>query len=126
MTEPHNKELYELAKLHFNEPIISFHEVVRLIGYGETAVDCYFITQRMNGEIRWNTCVGGYTFLDRLAGQGRVVPSYDNDGVWDDLFRLDSTLHLNGAERRAEFLLELKHDEWEGRKPRERSSRRAR
>lgn len=108
MSEPGNKELYEMAKAHFNEPIISFGEVVRLIGYGEDERDCYLITQRMHGEIRWNTCVGGYTFLDRLAGQGRTVPSAaDAGGVWDDLWRLDNGLHLNGAPRRDTFLLEI-------------------
>jgi hypothetical protein len=54
-----NTKLHNLAVAHFNEPIISFEEVVRLIGYAEDERDCYFITQRMHGEIRWNTCVGG-------------------------------------------------------------------
>jgi hypothetical protein len=104
-----NTKLHNLAVAHFNEPIISFEEVVRLIGYAEDERDCYFITQRMHGEIRWNTCVGGYVFLDRLAGQGRVVPSAsDAAGVWDDLWRLDNTLHLNGAPRQGKFLLEIK------------------
>lgn len=106
-------ELYEMARTHFNEPIICSEEVVRLIGYAETAVDCYLICSRMRGEIFWHSCVGGYIFLDRLdrlKGQGRVVPS-SGDGVWDDLYRLDNVLHLNGAERQPEFQLILKHDD---------------
>ena len=107
----HSEELFNLAKAHFNEPMISGWEVVRCIGYGETGVDCYIICRRARGEVFWNTCVGGYTFLDRLKGQGYVRSTSGED--WDDLTRLDSSLRLNGCELEPEMWVDLRHDDME-------------
>lgn len=119
--EPHSKELHDMARAHFNEPMIWNHELARCVGYGETAVDCYVIIRRSEsgcekGKLFWVTCVGGYTWLDRLKGQGYVKSVSGED--WDDLFRLDSDLKHNGCPREPEFILVLRHDEWEGSSPR--------
>lgn len=112
-TEVHSRDLLEMCRQHFNEPMLACEQVVRCIGYAETGVDCYIITRRFGGKIVWNTCVGGYIFLDRLKGQEYVRSSSGED--WDDLFRLDSTLALNGAPREPEFLIELRHEDMEDR-----------
>ena len=108
----HNQELYEMALRHFNEPMLNLLEVVRLVGYGETGVDCYLIAMKPRGDVIWITCVGGYTFLDRLRGQNYVKSSSGED--WDDLYRLDNSLALNGCPRANEFRLEIRHDDMEG------------
>ncbi|MCA0032777.1 hypothetical protein [Mesorhizobium sp. B263B2A] len=111
MSEVHSDELHEMCRQHFNEPMISFDKIVRCIGYGETGVDCYVITKGHGGEIVWNTCVGGYFFLDRLKGQGYVKAVNGED--WDDLTRLDSNLTCGGATKESEFRLVLQHDDME-------------
>lgn len=115
MIAPHNNNLHQMCLTHFNEPMLAHGALVRCIGYGETAVDCYIIAQKLHGEIVWLTCVGGYTFLDRLKGQGYVRSTGGED--WDDFTRLEGDLQLNGAPKQSQFLLELKHDDWEGRLP---------
>ncbi|MDO8683949.1 MAG: hypothetical protein Q7N50_10765 [Armatimonadota bacterium] len=110
---PHRADLHKMCVDHFNEPMISFGKLARCIGYGETAVDCYIITQLCNGEILWNTCVGGYVFLDRLKGQGYVKSTGGED--WDDLTRLES--ELREAPKKEKFLLLLDHNDWEGNLP---------
>lgn len=111
MTEVHSHELHQIALRHFNEPMLAHHEVVRCIGYGETAIDCYFIAKRPRGRIVWLSCVGGYTFLGRLKGQGYVLSRGGEE--WDDLYRLDSSLGLNGCTREESFRLDLQHDDEE-------------
>lgn len=108
----HSRELYDLALCHFNEPMLSMGEVVRLIGYGETAIDCYFIVAKPRSVVAWLTCVGGYTFLDRLKGQGYVKSTSGED--WDDLYRLDSMLTHGGCPKAETFRLDLQHDDTEG------------
>jgi hypothetical protein len=106
-----NKELMEMAKSHFNEPMISSFDIVRCVGYAEDDSDCYIIARRSrslasqikDGELVWLTCVGGYTFLDRLKGQQVII---SNDGEhWDDFVRLDHVLALNGAPKEENFIL---------------------
>lgn len=106
-----NKDLHDMCLAHFNEPMISFGEVARCVGYAETGIDCYILVKRDGGELRWHTCVGGYVFLDRLKGQGHVKAHNGED--WDDLFRLDNELHHGGAPKEPEFLLTLHHDDME-------------
>jgi len=106
MSEPHSQELLDMCRAHFNEPIIASFDLMRCIGYGETGVDCYVIAKGRGGKVVWLTCVGGYTFLDRLKGQER-------GGVWDDFTRLDSLLGYNGAPKEDEFRLDLRHDDME-------------
>lgn len=103
-TDVKSNEILEMCRSHFNEPLIVAFEIARLIGYGEDEDDCYLICQHPkypDGEERWHTAVGGYTFLDRLKGQGYVRSTTGED--WDDLTRLDNVLSLNGAPRAEEF-----------------------
>ncbi len=111
MSDIHNKELYDKAVSHFNEPAIVGFELCRLIGYGETGVDCYFIFRKSRGEIFWNTCVGGYTWLNHLKEQN-YVKSYSGED-WDDFFRLNNTLALNGCPKEKEFMLVINHNDME-------------
>jgi hypothetical protein len=93
-----------MCRSHFNEPLIVGFEIARLIGYGEDDSDCYLICQHPkypDGETKWWTAVGGYTFLDRLKGQGYVRSTSGED--WDDFWRLDNFLSLNGAPKADEF-----------------------
>ena len=118
MAEKTNEQsIQEMCRQHFNEPIISNSEVVRLIGYAETAVDCYLICSSMSQGIFWNTAVGGYTFLDRLKGQWYVKSTEGED--WDDFFRLNQMLELNGAPKVDDFILDIRPDDYEGREQQE-------
>lgn len=108
------KEFIAECRAHFNEPILLFPDVVRLIGCGQDDDDAYIIVQGTRHTAKkyawaedgiWrSTAVGGYMWLDRLKGQGYVKAHNGED--WDDLVRLDSWLALNGAPRRDEFLYE--------------------
>lgn len=105
-----------MARAHFNEPVIVGHEVARCIGYGEDAIDCYIIVQYAgsacaSGRVVWHTCVGGYTFLDRLKGQDYVKANNGED--WDDLTRLCSSLSFNGAPKADQFLVVIRPDDSE-------------
>lgn len=104
-----NTELFHEALAYFNQPVLNWTEVTRLIGYGEDESDCYYIFKGMNGNIRWSSCVGGFIALDRLIGQGHVETE-DGD-IWDDFVRLDNVLKLNGSPREKEFRLELEYIE---------------
>jgi len=104
-------DLYEMCLSHFNEPMISFGELARCVGYGETAVDCYILVRKRRGELIWHTCVGGYTFLSRLKGQGYVKAHNGED--WDDLTRMDSELTCAGAPPEVEFLVKMDLDNME-------------
>jgi len=110
-SEVHSQELYSMALQHFNEPFISHGVLARVVGYAETAIDCYIIAIGKGGVVSWNTCVGGYTFLDRLKGQNAVTAT--NGEEWDDLTRLDNDLKCSGAPRHAQFVLNLQHDNQE-------------
>lgn len=116
MTEHREQSIREMCEQHFNEPIICNEEVVRLIGYGETAVDCYLICSHMRRGIFWQTAVGGYMFLDRLKGQEYVKSTEGED--WDDFVRLDNVLERGGAPKVAEFIRENRPDDWEGQESR--------
>lgn len=99
-------KVLEEFRAHFNEPILLSDRVARLIGFGEDDQDFYLICDYPGGKRVWHTAVGGYTFLDRLKGQGFVLSTSGDE--WDDLFRLDQMLSLNGAPKAATFL-EVKH-----------------
>ncbi len=104
MTEAKSNEILKMCRSHFNEPLIVGFDVARLIGYGEDEMDCYLICQHPkypDGETKWWSAVGGYTFLDRLKGQDYVRSTDGED--WDDLVRLDNVLSLNGAPKADEF-----------------------
>jgi len=111
MNNVHSTNLYAEAFAHFNEPAIVGFMLCRLIGYGETGIDCYFIFKKPRGEVFWNTCVGGYTWLNQLKGQNYVKSTSGED--WDDFFRLDNSLALNGCPKEKEFMLVINHDDME-------------
>jgi hypothetical protein len=93
-------------RAHFNEPILLSDRLARLVAFGEDDHDYYLVCVYMGGERVWHTAVGGYTYLNRLKGQGYVLSTSGEE--WDDLFRLDQMLSLNGAPK-AEAFHELKH-----------------
>ena len=106
------QSIREMCEEHFNEPIICHLEVIRLVGYGETAVDCYLICSSTSREgVFWSSAVGGYIFLDRLKGQGHVKSTEGED--WDDFVRLDNWLELNGAPKVKDFIVEIRPDDYE-------------
>lgn len=97
-------ELEAEVRSHFNEPMLAGYELGRCVGYAEDEDDCYIIVQFPRGSRRetvWNTMVGGYTWLSPLRDQG-VVYAYNGE-IWNDLFRLDSSLALNGCPKRTAF-----------------------
>ena len=92
MKTPKVPELYQTALDHFNEPVICNGRLARLVGYAEDEWDCYYIVESLYYHLpKWyQTCVGGYTFLDVLKGHNSVI-SVAGD-IWDDIFRLQSDL----------------------------------
>ena len=111
MDEPQNKLLYDEALRHFNEPVLLHLSVGRLIGYAETAVDCYYILHEPQKEIYWHTAVGGVVFLDRLGGNNAL--NLSSGEQVDDLIRLDHWLELAGVPKEAGFQLTLRPDDEE-------------
>jgi hypothetical protein len=109
-----NENILEEFKKHFNEPVLTHNGVARLIGYGEDDHDCYLLLRYsigypyntdVNGYV-WHTAVGGYYWLNRLKDQNLVI-SRENHEHWDDLYRLDNMLELNGAPKEKEFLVKI-------------------
>lgn len=93
MKQPKSKQLYQQAVDHFNQPLICNGVLCRLVGYAEDEQDCYFIVESRYSLAmpKWyQTCVGGYTFLDTLRGHNQVVAH--NGELWDDLTRLEPDL----------------------------------
>lgn len=97
--------LERMCRAHFNEPMLSFGELARCVGYGEDDQDSYILVKRKDGNIIWHTGVGGFTWLTMLKGQA-VVYAY-NGKIWNDFTRLDSELSLNGCEPEEEFILRI-------------------
>lgn len=101
---PQTTDLEKMCRAHFNEPVLLNFEVGRLVGYAEDDHDCYLIINYPN-PVRtvYHTCVGGYHWLDRLRGQHLVI---SRDGErWDDYYRVDHALELNGAPRVENFIV---------------------
>ena len=92
-------DLLEEVKSHFNEPVLIGFDLCRIIGYAEDEIDSCMIVLDPRGGIRWHTLVGGYAYLDSLAQESVVLPTYPAypGEVWNSLSRLDSLLELNGA-----------------------------
>lgn len=106
-------DIEQMCRDHFNEPVLMMFELARLIGYAEDESDCYLIVKYPDRGVVWHSAVGGYTFLDRLKGQGFVVPTYpefEGEG-WDDLIRLDNMLALNGVPKEKEFIVDIRPEE---------------
>lgn len=101
---PRTTDLEKMCRDHFNEPVLLHFEVGRLVGYAEDEADCYLIINYPN-PVRtvYHTCVGGYHWLDRLRGQHLVI---SRDGErWDDYYRIDKALELNGAPKVDNFII---------------------
>lgn len=109
-------DVYKMCQEHFNEPVLMYFKLARLVGYGEDADDCYLIVKYPDypdGKIVHHTAVGGYIFLDKLQGQHITIPAYPEykGQVWDDYYRLDEALELNGARREKEFIVDKRPHE---------------
>lgn len=104
-------DLYQECLDHFNEPVLAGLSVARLIGYAETAVDCYYILQEPRRKVYWHTAVGGVIFLSRLSGNNACKLS-SGERI-DDLIRLSSWLELAGVPKEAGFRLVLRPDDEE-------------
>lgn len=99
-------EIEKMCRAHFNEPILTFFEIGRLIGFAEDDHDFYLIIRyphRPEPKTVYHTAVGGYTFLNCLKFQEFYVTK---DGeVGDDLSRLDTMLALNGVPPEPVFIV---------------------
>lgn len=104
-------DIYQECLDHFNEPVLTGLSVVRLIGYAETAVDCYYILHEPRRGVYWHTAVGGVTLLGPLCGNNAFkLPSGERI---DDIVRLDHELERAGVPREAGFRLVLRPDDEE-------------
>lgn len=101
--DPYLKKYYEEVKSHFNEPVIIGSEVCRIIGFGVDDEDYYLIVNSRSRGKFWMTFVGGYIYLDCLKGQ-HAIASKHTDEIWDDYFRMNSFLTLNGVPEEKEFV----------------------
>lgn len=99
-------EVERECRARFNQPVLDGFELARLVGYGETAVDRYYILRGRRG-VYWLSAVGGPTWLDRLKGQGAAA----GGEVWDDWTRIENLLALNGVPRADAFVLDLRPDD---------------
>jgi hypothetical protein len=104
-----NDDLQAEIEHDFNRVVLTPDGTIgRVIGYSEDARDCYTIVQHMGGRICHHSCVGMYYSLWRLKGQGYVLAH--NGEEWDDYYRLDNMLALNGAPKQDEFKVEIDHE----------------
>lgn len=106
MTDRHPS--FDRAVKHFNEPVIDFLTVVRLIGWGQDDDDAYYIYSSTHRGIYRSSVVGSFTPLALLG------KAYTPDGIRhamadparDDLHQLDQWLALNGAPKVEALLIE--------------------
>lgn len=98
------------AREMFNQPALVFPDIVRVIGYGRTAVDQYYIVQAPHKGVYWLSAAGGPISLACLKGQDEVT-SRDGTEVWDDFVRLDKDLEHNGCPKAETFLVEIREDD---------------
>lgn len=98
----------QMCREHFNELLIAFDELGRLIGYHEDKYDCYLLIKTLDGKIRHHTAVGGYIFLKCLKGQGKVLSTIDGL-VWNDYYRLEMIMKYR-CPKEEEFILTINYD----------------
>jgi hypothetical protein len=109
-----NDNLQAETELMFNQVVLDGGGILcRVIGYSEDKYDCYVTCLHMapygeQGKIIHHSYVGGVTSLCRLKGQGYVL-AYNGE-EWDDYYRLDQLLELNGAPKQKEFRLDIDHE----------------
>jgi len=100
------QKLYDEAKKHFNEPVLVGFDLGRVVGYAEDDEDCYLIVvMPRRGRIKVSF-VGGFTFLDCLRGRHEIQSLYTPE-IWDDYYRVDRDLELNGAPAEKVFIEEV-------------------
>jgi hypothetical protein len=104
-------DIYQECLDHFNEPVIAGLSVARLIGYAETAVDCYYILREPQKGVYWHTAVGGVIFLSCLSGNNAF--HHPSEGRVDDLVRLDKWLEFSGVPKDAGLQLALRPNDEE-------------
>jgi hypothetical protein len=105
------RQVQGFCRRHFNDVVLDGWQAVRLIGYGETAVDCYYVYLCPRRGVYWSSAVGGPATLDGLRDQGYV---FSHSGEhWDNYTRLDSLLALNGAAKVNEFICDIRPDDGE-------------
>jgi hypothetical protein len=116
MINPGHPQIYGFCQRYFNKVVLDGWDAVRLIGYGETAVDCYYIYLSPRRGIYWSSAVGGPATLDGLHGQQYILSSEGEH--WDNYTRLDGLLSLNGAPPAEKFLCEININDFENQQPR--------
>lgn len=95
---------YYDAMEHFNEPVLDGVEVVRLVGWGQDDMDCFFVYIGQRRGLYRSTAVCGFTPLRCLRDQSAVTSRAGE--YWDDYTRIESLLSLNGVLKAPAFLLE--------------------
>ena len=89
---------------HFNEPVLMYNRLGRLIGYAESPdkqASCLVVKQ-IGGDVNHYPVESTMIFLDKLKGQNRKM---SKDGlIWDDFIRLDSYLTSSGCTREPRFV----------------------
>jgi hypothetical protein len=94
----------QFCRKHFNEPVVAARNSLgRIIGYAENDIDCYLIIKLDSGNIYWHSAVGGYVTLEGLKNQNIIKSNY-TDEIWDDYYRIDYSLELNGCTKETDFL----------------------
>lgn len=94
------------AVKHFNEPILMGLTIGRCIGYAEDDEDCYLIVRDRFGVAVRHTFVGGFTYLDCLKGK-HIIISKESGEEWDDYYRIDKLLELNGCPKENTFIRKI-------------------
>lgn len=99
---------YDFAIKHFNEPVIDYLRVVRLVGWGEDEHDAHYIYSCTRRGIYRSSAVGSFIPLISLKTQDTVdgIRHVMENPALDDFDQLDKWLSLNGAPRLAVFILE--------------------
>lgn len=99
---------YDFAVKHFNEPVIDYLRIVRLVGWGQDDHDAYYIYSSTRRGIYRSSAVGSFIPLISLKSQDTVdgIRHAMADPAMDDFDQLDKWLALNGAPCATVFMLE--------------------
>lgn len=104
------KEIEAECREHFNEPVLSYNGLARLIGYYEDAWDVYYTLRLQGGQKIHSSACGGVFFLHLLKEQGYHIDEHGNK-KWSHFDNLDKFLALNGVPKEAEFLYEISNND---------------
>ena len=84
-------EILLKAREHYNDPVLVYHNLARVIGYAESDEEPLLVVKHINGNVGYHPDLSGLIFLDSLKGKNKKI---DTSGyVWDDYKRLDSLLN---------------------------------